>query len=490
MSTKKYRFVFVLWVLLSACSSGPDFKTPVSPEESAFTANDEAVPLNQRVVLGKQIETDWWTLFASEPLTGLIHQAVKSNYALTSARETLAQAAEAVRAESGSQLPQVSLDAAAGRQKYGVALFGPSNFSIPPFSYYQAGTSISWSPDLFGGARRAIERKQALANYQVHEIDAIYIALTGDTASAALEIASANAEIAAVNSMIAEDRKSLALVQESYAAGAATKVDVLGMKIQLNIDQAMLPPLEQRLSVSRHALSIYLGKAPANWRPPDIEFGNLRLPDRIPVSFPSDLVKRRPDILAAEANLHAASAAIGVATANQYPKLTLTANMMREALTPAGIFSAAGNAWSLASGLTAPIFDGGKLTAEKREAEHAYQSSLAQYQQTIVVAFKQVADALTSLAHDDEAVAIRNTTLDDANISLDLMRASYQAGAVGLLPVQNAQHALAKAQLDIVQARQQRYLDCVRLFVALGGSPIAKNNPELAGMEGLVHSAE
>lgn len=473
MNIKRQSIILGIWALLSACSTGPDFKLPVPPEGTTFTSKDDVVPLNQRIVLGKQIETDWWTLFASGPLNSLIHQAVKSNYGLTSAKETLAQAAEAVKAESGGQLPQVSLDAAAGRQKYGVTLFGPSNFSIPPFSYYQAGTSISWSPDLFGGGRRAIERQQALANYQQQELDAIYIALTGDTASAALEMASANAEIAAVKSMIAEDRKTLALVQESYAAGASTKVDVLGMKIQLNVDQAILPPLEQRLSVSRHALSIYLGKTPANWTPPDINFNNLRLPDKIPVSFPSDLVKRRPDILAAEANLHAASAAIGVATANQYPELTLTANMMREALTPAGIFSAAGNAWSIASEITAPIFDGGKLIAEKRGAEHAYQASLSEYQQTIIVAFKQVADALTSLAHDDEEVAIRNNALDDASISLELMHSSYRAGSVGLLPVQNAQHALARAQLDIVQARNQRLLDCVRLFVALGGSPIA-----------------
>ena len=332
---------------------------------------------------------------------------------------------------------------------------------------------ISWLPDLFGGGRRAVERQQALANYQVHELDAVYIALTGDTASAALEIASANAEIAAVKSMIAEDQKALALVQESYAAGASTKMDVLDIKFQLNIDQAILPPLEQHLSVSRHALSIYLGKVPANWTPPHIEFNDLVLPNKIPVSLPSDLVKERPDILAAEADLHAASAAIGVATANQYPQLTLTANMMQEALTPAGIFRAAGNAWSLASGLTAPIFDGGELTAEKRAAEHAYQASLAQYQQTIIVAFKQVADALTSLAHDDEEVAIRNNALDNAKVSLDLMRSSYRAGSIGLLPVQNAQHALAKAQLDIVEAQNQRFLDCVRLFVALGRSPIA-----------------
>jgi NodT family efflux transporter outer membrane factor (OMF) lipoprotein len=191
------------------------------------------------------------------------------------------------------------------------------------------------------------------------------------------------------------------------------------------------------------------------------------------VSLPSELVKRRPDILAAEANLHAASAAIGVATANLYPQITLTANMMQEALTPAGIFSSAATAWSLAAGVTAPIFNGGTLKAEKREAEHAYQSALAQYRQTILVAFVQVADALTALAHDDDEVAIMDNAAGAATTTLDLARTSYQAGAAGLLQVQDAQRAWAKAQLDVIRARHQRYLDCVRLFVALGGSPMA-----------------
>jgi NodT family efflux transporter outer membrane factor (OMF) lipoprotein len=235
----------------------------------------------------------------------------------------------------------------------------------------------------------------------------------------------------------------------------------------------MLPPVKQRLSVGRHALSIFVGKAPANWTPPDLHFYQFTLPQELPVTLPSELVKRRPDILAAEANLQSASAAIGMATANLYPQLTLTANMMQEALTPAGIFKAASNAWSLAGGLTAPIFNGGALTAEKRETEHAYQASLAQYQQTILVAFKQVADTLTSLAHDDEEVAIMNSAINTAATSLDLTRASYQAGAIGLIQVQDAQRAMAKAQLDIIRAQHQHYLDCVRLFVALGGSPIA-----------------
>ncbi|MEJ1959766.1 MAG: efflux transporter outer membrane subunit [Nitrosomonadales bacterium] len=472
--TIKTNFLFSgVLMTLAACAAGPDFKTPAAPKAETYTANNEAVPLNQRVLMGKQIQAEWWTLFSSDALNDLIHQAVENNYDLASARETLAQAEEAVKAKSGSLLPQLSIGATAGRQEYGVALFGPSDFNIPPFSYYEVGPSVSWTPDIFGGGQREVERQKAMANYQANETAAFYITLTGDTVSAALEMSSAKAEIEAIDQIIADDKKNLAMVQDSYSIGASSKLDILGAQGQLMDDQSMLPAVEQRSSLSRHALSIYVGNTPSNWIAPNLNFENFTLPQELPLSLPSELVKRRPDILAAEENLHAASAAIGVASANFYPQLTLTANMMQEALTPAGIFSAANNAWSLAAGLTAPIFNGGTLTANKREAEHAFQAALAQYQQTILVAFKQVADALTSLAHDDEEAVILNNALTTATTTLEAMRDSYQAGAIGKLQLHDSERAEITARLAVIRAQHQRFLDCVRLFVALGGSPIS-----------------
>lgn len=460
-------------LLLYACSSGPNFRPPSPPEVPTFTSKDEALPQQQHIELGKRIETEWWSLFASEPLNDLIHQAVQNNYDLASARESLAQAREAVKAESASRLPQAALGATTGRQKYGAALFGPANFSIPPFNYYEFGPSASWAPDISGGEHRSLERQQALAEYQAHELDAAYITLTGNIVEAVLDMTSAKAEIAAAERIIAEDERTLELVQQSYAAGSATKLDILTAQSQLTDDHATLPPLEQRLSAARHALSILVGKAPANWTPPNFDFYSFKLPRELPLSLPSELAKNRPDILAAQSELHATSAAMGMATANLYPHLTLTANMMQEALTPAGLFRSAANAWSLAAGLTAPIFTGGELAAEKREAEHAYQAALARYRQTILSAFMQVADALTALAHDEEAVAIGNDAVHHAGTALNLSRASYRAGAIGLLQVLDAQRAWARTRLDIIHAQHQRYLDCVRLFVALGGSPMA-----------------
>lgn len=477
---KKIPWILCFTALTSACAVGPDFKTPDAPATLSYTAEEDVLPAEQKMAMGKQLEAEWWTLFASEPLNGTIRQSLTGNYDIASARETLAQAEEAVKAESGAFWPQLSLSGTAGRQKYGVALFGPSNFTIPPFTYYEAGAGVSWTLDIFGGQRRRVERQKALAEYQAHALDAAYVTLSGNVVAQSLEIASAKEEIAAAERIIAEDGKTLKLVQASLTAGSGTKVDILSSQSQLDNDKTLLPPLKQRLAVARHALSILTGKAPADWTPPDFSLDEFTLPKELPVSLPSELVRKRPDILAAEANLHAASANIGVATANLYPSITLSANTLQEALTPHALFEGASNAWSLAAGITAPVFSGGTLSAEKREAEHAYQAALAQYKQTILTAFGQVADALTALAHDSEAVASQQQAVNTASASLDLARKSYQAGNSGLLQVQDAARQFAQAQLGLVRAQRQRYLDTAQLFVALGGSPLTESSEQSA----------
>jgi len=467
-----HSFPLCLAAFLSACTVGPDFKNPEPPATKSYTVEKDVLSSDQHIALGKQIQAEWWTLFASQSLNDMIKQAIADNYEIAAAKETLAQAQETVNAESGGLLPQVGLNGTAGRQKYGVALFGPSNFTIPPFSYYEVGPSLSWTPDLFGGTRRGIERQQALAEYQAHQLDGVYVTLTGNVVALSFTIAATKAEISAAEQIIGEDEQTLKLVQEAFHAGSNTKVDILSAQSQLDSDQALLPPLQQQLSVARHALSILLGKAPADWTPPDFEMNNFTLPKELPVSLPSELVRKRPDILASEANLHAASAAIGIATANLYPKITLTANVMQEALTPGGLFKSANNAWALAGGLTQPIFSGGTLAAEKSEAEHAYEAALAQYQQIILHAFGQVADALTALQHDSESVAAQQQAVDTASASLTLARKSRQAGNSGLLQIQDAQRKLAEARFGLIRAQSQRFLDTAQLFVALGGSPL------------------
>ena len=458
--------------LLAACTPvGPDFKSPDTPDATSYTSGKDVLTPQQHIALGKQLEMEWWRLFASNPLNDLITQAMTDNYTIAAARETLAQAEDTVRAANGGLVPQFSLGATAARQKYGVAMFGPSNFRIPPFSAYEAGPSVSWDLDLFGGRKRMIEQQRALAQYQMHELDAAYVTLTGNVVAQALETAAAKGEIAAVEKIIAEDKKTLALVERALKAGAETKVDVLTVQSQLENNQTLMPPLRQRLSVARHALAVLVGKTPGNWMPPEFTLDGFILPKELPVSLPSELAHNRPDILAAEANLHAASAAVGVATANLYPNIKISGSLMQEALVPGQLFNRANNAWSIGGGLTAPLLNGGTLKAEKSAAEHAYQVALAQYQETVVRAFGQVADALTALAHDTELRDAQQKAFNTARSSLNLTRKSFEAGGANLLQVQDAERQLAQAQLGLIRAQSQRYQDTAALFVALGGSP-------------------
>ena len=457
-------------MFLGACSVTPSITRPSATKVTAYTRGSEVVSLDQRIRLGKKISSDWWQLFNSKPLDSVIHLAIQNNYDLKAANETMKQAQEAANAASGGLMPQLSLNALAGRQRYGVALFGPSNFSVPPFSYYEIGPALSWTPDLFGMQHHSVERQEAVAAYQAHRFEAAYLSLTGNVVETALEIASVNDELVSARQIIANDEQALSLVEETFKVGIASQVDVNNARGKLLADRSMLPSLEDRLSNSHHALSILVGKAPSEWMPPKLDLGSFALPKDLPLSLPSVLVKNRPDIQAAQANLDAARAELGMASAALYPNITITANMLQEALTPAGVFRGVAKAWAMAAGISAPLFDGGTLSAEKKGAEHAYKAALATYHQTILNAFADVADALTSLAHDDDRVKIQSGAADAASSSMHIALDKYKVGEIGLIQVQEAQRNYAQAQLRLIQSRHQQLLDYARLLVALGGT--------------------
>ncbi|RYY79014.1 MAG: efflux transporter outer membrane subunit [Moraxellaceae bacterium] len=474
---KSYSFLIGL-SLLSGCAVSPDYQSPVISTPANYIASNETQlhTDGQQVLLGKQMTTQWWSLFNSTALNTLITQAIANNQDLVAAQQRVLQANELVWAQQGAFKPQLSLAGTVGRQKYGAALFGPADFSIPPFTYYEAGPALSWSPDLFGGNKRSTEQQQAMANYQQYQLQAVYLQLTGNVVAQALSIATTQARIKVTEAIIAEDNHTLTLVQAAFKGGAGTKVEVLTAQSQLDADRALLPALHQQLSLAQHALAVLTGNVPANWTVPTFNLNDFSLPQQLPVSLPSELVRQRPDILAAEANLHAASAAVGVATANLYPKINLSANIIQEALTPSGLFKSVNSAWALAAGLTAPLYDGGRLSAQKRAAEHGYQATLAQYKQIIVNSFGQVADVLQALQHDADAEAAQQQAVNTASASLDLSRKSYQAGNTGLLQIEDAARQLSRAQLGLIDTQSQRFLDTAQLFVSLGGSPLQDVN--------------
>ncbi|MGH6829088.1 MAG: efflux transporter outer membrane subunit [Rhizomicrobium sp.] len=461
-------------LILSACTMGPDFKAPEGPQISTYGAKeDKPAPDDQRVALGKRIEGDWWAGFRSTQLNQVITLALSGNEDIAAAKERMAEAEEDVNAAEGALLPQVALGATAGYQKYGRALFGPLNFAIPAFAYYTLGPSVSFPLDLFGGEKRAVEERKALNDYRHFELDAAYQSLTAHVAAEALALASARAQQSTLDAIIADDQRNVDLVQAAIDAGSGTRVQLVSAQSQLAEDRASMPDLRQQEAVARHALAILVGKAPAEWSPPAFSLDGFTLPSELPMSLPSELVHRRPDIEAAEAQLHAASAAIGVATANLYPNITLNAGVTQQALTPAGLFNSIANAYSLAANLTQPLFNGGRLHAERRAAVDNYKSSLAVYRQTILIAFGDVADRLQALANDADRVRADEAAGETAAQSLDLARKSFQAGNSGILDVIDAERRNAQAQLGYARAKAQRLVDTAELYLAAGGSPIA-----------------
>jgi NodT family efflux transporter outer membrane factor (OMF) lipoprotein len=465
----------VLCVLsLGGCAAGPDFTRPVPPPASRYTAETlrgEGVAAEtevQHIALGEQIEGAWWTLFRSDAINDLVKQAVDHNRTLTAAAATLKQAQELALAQAGGQSPQVDLSAGAGRLQYGKQFLGP--IGVPPFTYFAVTPTVSYALDYTGGIARGVEQQYALAEVQRHQLEAAYLTVTGQAVMQTLAIASAHAQIATVETILAQDRDNLRLVESAFENGSVAREDVLSAQSQIANDKTLLPSLHQDLARARHALSVVLGRVPAGGLPDDVDFQHITLPLEVPVNLPSELAHRRPDILAAEAQLHAATSAVGVAQSNLYPKIQLSASVGQQSLKPGQLFNGASTAWNVMAGITAPLFDGGTLRAEKRAAVDAMHASAANYEQTVLEAFAQVADLLEGLEHDADQLDAQDQAQRAAQSSLELARISYKEGNAGVLQVLDAERSYQQARLGYVRAMAQRYLDTVQLFLALGGT--------------------
>jgi NodT family efflux transporter outer membrane factor (OMF) lipoprotein len=468
-------------VATSGCMVGPNFTAPDAPATARYTSPDESARLalggpgtaRQTLAYGEQAAADWWRLFRSDALDDLVKQAIADNPTLASAQARLAQAREAVAAASAALYPQIGVNAGVSEERISAVSFGlqPSAFPLPPnFSLYQLGADASFTPDLFGGAHREIEEQAALADFQGYQLDAAYLTLTMNIVIQAVQVASVRAQLGAVDGILDIDRQNLDLVRKENQFGTIPESDLVVAAGQLAADETLRPGLEQQLSVTKHALAVLLGRAPGDWSSPAFDLASLKLPSRLPVTLPSKLIHQRPDILAAEAQLRAASAQIGVATAQLYPSLTLSASGGADALNPTQLFNPAGLVWSIAAGLTEPAFDGGLRQAERRAALDAFKASAADYKKTVLAAFEQVADLLEGLVHDASLLAAQKRALDTASQALRLQRISYASGGTGILGLLDAERQYQQASLGYIRAQAQRYLDTVQLLGAMGGS--------------------
>jgi len=455
---------------VSACMVGPNFVPPDTKAAPTYAASTDApLPADQHLAVGAGPKAEWWTNFGSPSLDSTVDLALTDNQDVAGAKARVAEAQESVKSATGALLPQLSVNAGAGAEKYGASSFGPIDITIPSFVYYTAGPAATFPTDLFGGGRREVERQAALAQYRTFDLAATRLSLSGNVATQALAQAAARAQMSEVQGIIDSDSENVRLVQTALAVGSANQTQLLTAQSQLAADRTLLPDLRQRQAAARHALAILVGKAPADWSPPDFALDDFVLPAEIPASVPSELAHSRPDILAAEAQLHAASAAIGVATAKQYPNLSLTASFAQQALSLGDMFVAGSPAWAVFASLTQPIFNGGQLSAEKRAAVDRYNEALAKYRQTVITAFGQVADSLQALTNDADQLHAQEEAAQTANRSLELARSSFTLGNTGILDVIDAQRRASQARLGLSRARAQRLIDTARLYLALGG---------------------
>jgi NodT family efflux transporter outer membrane factor (OMF) lipoprotein len=478
----------LLSLSLSGCMVGPDYQAPEHPHVQSYvpqgtstTANAGDSEVEQHVAIGAQTPPSWWTDLQYPELNQTVAMALAHNWTLDAARANLAKAKENIKVQRAGLLPQVDGGAYAERTKYGAAFLGPLASTFPTFSAYSGGLNVSYDLDVFGGQKRRIE--SALAQNQVQEeaLHAAHLTVAGETVLTALQIASVREQIRVMNEVIASDERNLTLVKAARDAGVASVMDVTTAQSQLDSDRAKLPPLQQQWNVAQDTLAILVGKTPAEWKAPDFELEKFALPPNVPVVVPSDLVRARPDIRAAEAALHAASAEIGVATADMYPHIALNAGIAGQGLFSGG----ASTAWSVLGGISGPIFHGGALSARRRAAQDDYQVSFAQYQQTVLASFKQVADNLYGLDNAANEVRDQQKALNSANYALNLTRQGYAVGNAGIVQVLDAQRLQQLALLQLVQARTTRYVDTVGLYLATGGGIVN----DTAAAEGASHGS-
>jgi NodT family efflux transporter outer membrane factor (OMF) lipoprotein len=469
---------------LAACAVGPDFQTPPPPPVESFTpearpattvSSDVAGGAAQRFAIGRDIPGDWWRMFRSKAINDLVEEALTANPGVQAAQAALWQAKENIYAQQGKLLPTVDANEQAERQRFSPASFGGTG---PPFIFnlYQVTANVAYAPDVFGGVRRQIESNRAQADYERFQLEATLLTLTANVVTAAVQEASLRGQIVATIDIIKDQTAQLDVVRHQFEVGAAAKTDVLTQQSQVATTQATLPPLQKQLEQQRHVLLALTGHFPSELRRDRLTLDAIHLPTDLPVTLPAQLVQQRPDIRSAEEQLHQASAQIGVAVAARLPSFNLTADYGAVAPVPAQLFTPATIIWTIAANGAQPIFHGGTLMHQERAARAGYDQAEAQYRNTVLGAFQNVADSLRALQLDAATLRAQRNALRAASETLDLARGQYRLGAITYVTLLNAQRSYQQARLAVVQAQAARFADTAALFQALGGGWWNRNN--------------
>jgi NodT family efflux transporter outer membrane factor (OMF) lipoprotein len=477
-------------LVVTACAAGPDFHAPAPPDVPTYTSSPQPIstdapagPGGGEQHFGAMATYDgaWWCGYGSPTIDKLVQSALQDSPGIAQAEAKLVQARQDYRAQSGAtQWPEVDAAANAARQKIDPAAFGIGNLlgnrSVPPFNLYSAKVEVSYTLDLFGADRRALEALAAQVDYEAFERDAARQTLAGNVVVTALRRASLAKQIAVTQELLADQERQLDIADRRYQAGGISRMDLLDQRTQVEQTRASLPPLHTQLAQSDHQLAVYLGRPPAQLAgtagddPSTLDLDAISLPSDIPLAMPSAWARERPDIRASEALLHQASANVGAATANLYPQITLSGSMGPEAVR-LGDWT---NVWSIGAGITQPIFHGGALHARRDSAQAAYDAALASYRQTVLQGLQQVADALRALQQDAVEMQSRDDAHRDARAGAEIAARRYEAGGISQLALLDSQRQELQAVLDRTRIQAQRLADTAALFQALGVHPAAQ----------------
>ncbi len=483
-------------MLVGGCALGPDFKPPAAPKVEQYSSaleNTSENPLGDRTAdgpelkQGEHVPEQWWRVYGSKELNELIQQGMRQSPTLAAARATLRAAQEDYASQSGTILyPTVDASIRSDRQKLAGASFGQSGDFI--YSLHTASVSVSYAFDPFGSGRRYLESLRAQVDYQGFQMEAANLTLAANIVTTAISEASLRGQWQAASDIVKNRRAQLKIVERQSEIGVVTEADVLSQRTALAQAEAALPPLEKQLAQAQHQLSVLVGRFPGeragthhaqsahqnnrDAKPgmPAFELAGLHLPESLPVSLPSELVHQRPDIRAAEAQLHQASALIGLATANMYPSLKITAGFGRQGVQFGDLLSGpASGIWSIGSNVLQPLFHGGELSAKRRQALASFDAARAQYQQTVLLAFRDVADVFLALQNDARGLKLQLKAELLARQTQDLVHHQFNLGAVSFLTLLNAQQQYRQSHIGVVQARATLLADSAALFQAMGG---------------------
>ena len=495
---------------LTGCAAGPDFIRPPAPVTHAYTAHP--VPsvtaasngpggASQFFVQGQDLPAGWWHWFGSPEIVELVERGFTGSPSLAAARARLRGAEAQLRAQRGVLLPEVGGTGGfsyggggeqGARQRAGSGGGteapapddaddgGSAGGSSDAFTIYTVGASITYDLDLAGRNRRLVEAAAASYDQQAQEVQAAYLALVGNIVSAALDAASLGAQIDTREELLAAQAERLELLQIRVAEGEDARADLVTQEADIAALRATVPPLRAEQAAAQNRLALLIGVSPAEAAIPAIALDDLQLPQAVPISLPSSLVRRRPDILAAEAALAGASAQIGVATADLYPNLTLDAAFGLAGGASGLALVAPDPVFDLNASLLAPLFDGGRRRATRDAAVAVYQESLALYREQVLTAFAEVADGIRALESNADALAQQRIALEAAGESLDLARFRLDEGAISIIDVLTVQQLYQDARFAYIQAIADRFQSTAALFAALGPGPLTQE--QIAGI--------